>query len=164
MAFTRKALAGLGLNEDAIEKVMALHGTSMADFIPKSELQDKITEAVEKAKKDAPPIDVTTTDAYKAIAEERDMLRALGGDEFASVKPKFREAVYKMLDRSEGAPSTADQLKTVQEKYEEYFNPAEPAEPAKTPQFGAGVQGSMPTGKTTPSFGDYWGFGKTKGE
>ena len=97
MAFTRKALAGLGLNEDAIEKVMALHGTSMADFIPKSELQDKITEAVEKAKKDAPPIDVTATDEYKAVAEERDMLRALGSDDFASVKPKFREAVVVLL-------------------------------------------------------------------
>ena len=46
MAFTRKALAGLGLGEEAIEKVMALHGTSMADFIPKSELQEKINDAV----------------------------------------------------------------------------------------------------------------------
>lgn len=97
MAFTRKALAGLGLNEDAIEKVMALHGTSMADFIPKSELQDKIAEAVEAAKKEAPSIDVTTTDEYKSVADERDMLRALGSDDFASVKPKFRESVYKIF-------------------------------------------------------------------
>ena len=164
MAFTRKALAGLGLNEDAIEKVMALHGTSMADFIPKSELQDKITEAVEKAKKDTPPIDVTTTDEYKAIAEERDMLRALGSDDFASVKPKFREAVYRLIDRGENAPAIAEQLKTVAEKYEEYLNPTEPPEPPKAPQFGAKVEGSMPKGHKEPSFGDYWGFGKMKGE
>ena len=54
MAFTRKALAGLGLNEDAIEKVMALHGTSMADFIPKSEVKDQIAAAVADAQKNAP--------------------------------------------------------------------------------------------------------------
>ncbi|WP_302815084.1 hypothetical protein [Ruthenibacterium lactatiformans] len=164
MAFTRKALAGLGLSEEAVEKVMALHGTSMADFIPKSELQDKIGEAVEAAKKEAPPIDVTTTDEYKALADERDMLRALGSDDFASVKPKFRESVYKMLDRSEGAPAVAEQLKTVAEQYEEYFNPTESQETAKAPQFGAKVEGSMPTGNKSPSFGDYWGFGKVKGE
>lgn len=165
MAFTRKALAGLGLNEDAIEKVMALHGTSMADFIPKSELQDKIAEAVEAAKKEAPSIDVTTTDEYKAVADERDMLRALGSDDFASVKPKFRESVYKMLDRSEGAPAVVEQLKTVAEKYEEYFNAAETQELAKAPQFGAKVEGSMPTGNREPSFGDYWKYGgKAKGE
>lgn len=165
MAFTRKALAGLGLSDEAIEKVMALHGTSMADFIPKSELQDKISEAVAAAKKDMPPPDVTATDEYKAVEEERDMLRALSGDDFASVKPKFREAVYKMIERGENAPSVADQLKAVAEKYEEYFNPAEPAGAAKPPQFGAGVQGSMPSGKTAPSFGDYWGFGgKAKGD
>lgn len=159
MAFTRKALAGLGLNEDAIEKVMALHGTSMADFIPKSELQDKISEAVEAAKKDAPTIDVTTTDEYKSVADERDMLRALSGDEFSLVKPKFRESVYKMLDRSEGAPAVVEQLKTVAEKYEEYFN-TETQEQAKSPQFGANVEGSMPTGAKDQSFGHYWGFGK----
>ena len=164
--FKRPALKEQGFSEAQIDWLMTEAQRSLgANYIPKTDVQDQIDAAVQAALKDAPQaVDPTETDAYKAVAEERDMLRALGGDEFASVKPKFREAVYKMLDRSEGAPSTADQLKTVQEKYEEYFNPAEPAEPAKTPQFGAGVQGSMPTGKTTPSFGDYWGFSKTKGE
>ena len=32
MAFTRKALAGLGLSEEIAEKVATLHGTSMSDF------------------------------------------------------------------------------------------------------------------------------------
>lgn len=165
MAFTRKFLTDHGVPEDQVDAIMQERNRTLGDYVPKSDVQAQIDAAVQAALKDAPQaVDPTETDAYKAIAEERDMLRALGGDEFASVKPKFREAVYKMIDRSEGAPSMADQLKTVQEKYEEYFNPAEPAEPAKTPQFGAGVQGSMPTGKTTPSFGDYWGFGKTKGE
>ena len=164
--FKRSELEAHGIKGDDQEWVMAELSRRLAvNYVSRDEAKNQADAAVQDALKDAPKaVDPTETDAYKAIAEERDMLRALGGDEFASVKPKFREAVYKMLDRSEGAPSTADQLKTVQEKYEEYFNPAEPAEPAKTPQFGAGVQGSMPTGKTTPSFGDYWGFGKTKGE
>ena len=65
---------------------------------------------------------------------------------------------------SEGAPVVAEQLKTVAEKFEEYFNPTESQESAKAPQFGAKVEGSMPTGNKNPSFGDYWGFGKMKGE
>lgn len=158
MAFTRKALVGLGLSEEAVEKVMALHGTSMADFIPKSELQDKINEAIAEAQKNLPKPDVTSSDEYKSILEERDMLRALGGEDFASVKPKFREAVYKLLDRSENAPAVSDQLKTVAEKYEEYFNPPEPENP-KTPQFGAQVTGAMPTGKTKLTCDEIW-FGK----
>ncbi len=157
MAFTRKFLTDHGVPEDQVDAIMQERNRTLGDYVPKSDVQAQIDAAVQA-------VDPTETDAYKAVSEERDMLRALSGDEFASVKPKFRETVYKMLDRSEGAPSTADQIKAVREKCEEYFNPAEPAEPAKTPQFGAGVQGSMPTGKTTPSFGDYWGFGKTKGE
>lgn len=156
MAFTRKALAGLGLTEDAIEKVMALHGTSMADFIPRSELQDKINDAVAEAQKKAPSVDVTASDEYKSVVEERDMLRALGGDEFSPVKPKFRETVYKMLDRAEGAKPITDQLKAVAEQYEEYFTPKEPEEVPKAPQFGAQVTGSMPSGNSKPTLESIW--------
>ena len=53
MAFTRRSLAALGLSEEQVEKVMTLHGTSMSDFIPKSELQGKINEALEEAKESA---------------------------------------------------------------------------------------------------------------
>ena len=151
MAFTRRSLGALGLSEEQVDKVMALHGTSMSDFIPKSELQEKIDLALADAQKNA--------DEYKAVAEERDMLRALGGDDFSSVKPKFRETVYKMLERGENAPAIAEQLKTVAEKYEEYFNPTEPAPPS-SPQFGAEVKGQMPSGKTGSTFEDVWGLNK----
>ena len=161
MAFTRKSLAGLGLNEDQIEKVMTLHGTSMSDFIPKSELQGKIDEALADAQKNAlQNVKIKETDEYKAVAEERDMLRALGGDDFSSVKPKFREMVYKMLDRGENAPAVSEQLKTVAEKYEEYFNPTEPPAQPNAPQFGADVKGKMPSGKTKATFEDVWGLKK----
>lgn len=163
MAFTRKSLAGLGLNEEMIEKVMTLHGTSMADFIPKSELKAKIDEAVAEAQKNAPATDVTQTDEYKAVANERDMLRALSGDEFSTVKPKFRESVYKMLERGEGAAPIEEQLKGISEKYEEYFTQAEKQTQPTAPQFGAQVQGQMPSGNKSPSFMDGWDFIPKKG-
>ncbi len=160
MAFTRRSLAALGLNEEQVDKVMALHGTSMSDFIPKSELQERIDTALADAQKNAlQSAQIKETDEYKAVAEERDMLRALGGDDFASVKPKFRETVYKMLERGENAPAIAEQLKSVAEKYEEYFTKPEPAQPA-APQFGGEVKGQMPTGKTGTSFMDVWGYDK----
>ena len=160
MAFTRRSLAALGLNEEQVDKVMALHGTSMSDFIPKSELQERIDTALADALKTAlQSAQIKETDEYKAVAEERDMLRALGGDDFASVKPKFRETVYKMLERGENAPAIAEQLKSVAEKYEEYFTKPEPAQPA-APQFGGEVKGQMPTGKTGTSFMDVWGYDK----
>ncbi len=160
MAFTRRSLAALGLNEEQVDKVMALHGTSMSDFIPKSELQERIDTALADAQKSAlQSAQIKETDEYKAVAEERDMLRALGGDDFASVKPKFRETVYKMLERGENAPAIAEQLKSVAEKYEEYFTKPEPAQPA-APQFGGEVKGQMPTGKTGTSFMDVWGYDK----
>lgn len=164
MAFTRKALAGLGLNEDMIEKVMTLHGTSMSDFIPKSELKTKIEEAVQEAQKNAPLPDVTQTDEYKAVADERDMLRAVSGEDFSEIKPKFRETVYKMLDRGDDAAPIPEQLKTVFEKYEEYFEKkqTEPIQ-TKSPQFGAPVQGKMPSGEKGNSFSDFWGFVPQKG-
>ena len=64
-----------------------------------------------------------------------------------------------MLDRGENAPAVSEQLKTVAEKYEEYFNPKEqPAQPG--PQFGAEVKGQMPGGNTIQSFTDLWGYNK----
>ena len=114
MAFTRRSLGALGLSEEQVDKVMALHGTSMSDFIPKSEVQEKIDQALADAQKNAlQNVKIKETDEYKTVAEERDMLRALGGDDFSSVKPKFRETVYKMLERGENAPAIAEQLKTV---------------------------------------------------
>ena len=47
--------------------------------------------------------------------------------------------------------------RTVREKYEEYFAPAEPE---KKPTFGAPTEGSMPKGETgaVKGFADAWGF------
>lgn len=157
MAFTRKTLTGYGLTEEQLEKVMTLYSTSLADYIPKSEMQAKIDEAVEAAKKDITPPDVTKSAEYQELLGERDMLRALGSDDYANVKPKFRETVYKMLDRGENAKPIEEQLKKVAEDYEEYFT-EQNEEPPTLPQFGSKVEGGMPKGQQT-SISDVW-FGK----
>lgn len=163
--FKRAALKEQGMSDAQIEWLMTEAQRALGtNYLPKTDVQEQIDNAVKAALEKAPQaVDPTTTDAYKAVAEERDMLRALGGDDFADVKPKFRESVYKQIDRSEGAASVADQLKTIREKYEEFFeteNQQTQTEPAKPPQFGASVSGSMPDGgKNKNTFEGLW-FGQ----
>lgn len=155
--FKRADLKAQGLTDEQIEFIMTEGNRSLsANYTLTSDVQGKIDAAVEAAK--TAPVDVTKTEEYMKIVGERDMLRAIGGDDFATVKPKFRETVFNLLDRSEDAPAIADQLKTIGEKYEEYFTPQEPETQPGKPSFGAPTQGSAPTGKTAPSFGDAWGF------
>lgn len=162
--FKRTVLKEKGLTDEQIEYLMTESNRALAaNYLPKSEVQEQINHALEDAKKNVPE-DVTQTEEYKTVAAERDMLRALSGDEFSSVKPKFREAVYKMLERGEEAKPIPEQLEHIAEQYEEYFTPKQTEQPAKAPQFGAKVEGSMPQGKQSPSFGDYWSFGGPKGE
>ena len=160
--FKRADLKAQGLTDEQIEFVMTEGNRSLsANYTLTSDVQGKIDAALEAAK--TAPVDVTQSEEYQKLANERDMLRAIGGDDFQTVKPKFRETVFGMLDRSEKAPAIADQLKTIGEKYEEYFTPqAQPETPPAKPNFGAPTQGSAPTGKTGPSFSDVWGFGPKK--
>lgn len=159
MAFTRKALAGLGLTEDAIERVMALHGTSMADFIPKSEVKDQIAAAVAEAQKGAPAPDIKGSDEYKNLARDfenyKKKIETSATLKKGGVKEKFIDNVYSLLE--EGKPAE-EQLSAIREQYEEYFTPNE-TQPT-TPQFGAEVKGQMPSGKHGTSFEDVWGLNK----
>lgn len=160
MAFTRKSLAGLGLNEEMIEKVMTLHGTSMADFIPKSELKAKIDEAVADAQKNAPAPNITESEAYKALQASFDSYKRkmeMSSElKKSGVKEKFLDTVYSLLT---GDKPAAEQLDAIREKYEEYFETA-PGARQPAPQFGANVQGQMPSGSRAPSFEDIWGIPK----
>ena len=157
MAFTRKALAGLGLNEDMIEKVMTLHGTSMADFIPKSELKSKIDEALIEAQKNAPALNVKDSDDYKALETEfgnyKKKIETSAELKKGGVKDKFIDNVYSLLSDEKPA---SEQLDAIREQYEEYFT-NEPTTQNAAPQFGASTKGQMPTGKTRMTFEDVWG-------
>ncbi len=125
-------------DEQKTEQLFALHGRALDDgYVSKRAAEDAKTQAVEAAKagfKVPDPVDPKTTPEYMEIVKERDMLRAIGGDDFSKVKPKFRETVFGMLDRGEKAASVADQLTGIKEKYEEYFVPDAPANNDQKPQ------------------------------
>lgn len=145
--FTREALDKILNNADITpeqrtEQIFSLYGRSLNEgYVSKSLAEEAKLQAVEAAKagfKVPEPVDPKTTPEYLEIQKERDMLRAIGGDEFQTVKPKFRETVFGMLDRGEKAAAIAEQLSGIKEKYEEYFVPDQvPAndQPRNTPQF-----------------------------
>ena len=138
--FTRPALDKIMQNaeltpEQRTEQVFSLYGRALDEgYISKRDAEDARNQAVEAAKagfKAPEPVDPKTTPEYLEILKERDMLRAIGGDDFQTVKPKFRETVFGMLDRGEKAAAIAEQLSGIKEKYEEYFIPEQ--EPPKEP-------------------------------
>ena len=145
--FTRGALDKIMNNaeltaEQRTEQVFALYGRALDDgYISRSAAEEAKTQAVEAAKagiKIPDPVDPKTTPEYVELMRERDMLRAIGGEDFNCVKPKFRETVFGMLDRGDKAAAVADQLTGIKEKYEEYFLPdQEPQkeQPRNTPQY-----------------------------
>lgn len=124
--------------EQKTEQLFALHGRALDEgYVSKRAAEDAKNAAVEAAKagfKVPDPVDPKTTPEYMEIVKERDMLRAIGGDDFSKVKPKFRETVFGMLDRGEKAASVADQLTGIKEKYEEYFVPDEQPKDDPKPQ------------------------------
>ena len=130
-------------DEQKTEQLFALHGRALDDgYVSKRAAEDAKNQAVEAAKagfKIPDPVDPKTTPEYMEIVKERDMLRAIGGDDFSKVKPKFRETVFGMLDRGDKAATVADQLNGIKEKYEEYFlpdeQPKDQQKPQNTPQY-----------------------------
>lgn len=134
--FKRPDLEAQGLSKEQIEYIMTESGRSLsANYTLNSDVQARIDEAVKAVKPE--PVDIKTTPEYMEVVRERDMLRTIGGDEFQTVKPKFRETVFGMLDRGEKAAAIPDQLTGIKEKYEEYFVSDEPAKPDQknTPQY-----------------------------
>lgn len=138
--FKRSDLEAQGMTKEQIEFIMAESGRSLsANYTLNSDVQAKIDEAVKAVKPE--PVDIKTTPEYIEVVRERDMLRTIGGDDFATVKPKFRETVFGLLDRGEKAAAVSDQLTGIREKYEEYFVPAEQPKdpnPVNTPVYSKG--------------------------
>lgn len=172
--YTRKAVTAIVNDEnltpdEKTERLFTLYGQALDDgYLSKSQAQAMQNAAVEAAKAEAikgyQAPDVKESEEYKALQkamdEERAKFKARDSEDFKGVKPKFFDTVYGMIDRNEGAKPIADQLKSIGEKYEEYFiqEEKEATPPASKPSFGAETQGSAPTGKTGPSFMDTWGY------
>ena len=102
---------------------------------------------------------ISETEEYKNLLNDFNAYKAKQNarlsEDYAGVKSKFFDAVYDMVDRSEGAKPIPEQLGAIREKYEEYFAAEKKDE---KPSFGGPTQGGAPTGKTGPSFADAWGF------
>ena len=160
MAFSRKFLLDNGVPEDKVDIILAERNRTLKDYIPQSDVQAQIDAAVEAAKKDTPPADVTTSAEYTALLGENAKLRAFQGDDFANVKAPYRDIVWEKLDHAEKHKPYAEQLQELQGSMPDLFTTKE--EPPK-PSFGAQPQGSVPSGKTGPSFMDSWGFIPQKG-
>ncbi|MGD9161518.1 MAG: phage scaffolding protein [Desulfobacteraceae bacterium] len=74
MAFTRRALKDIGVTDEQLDKIMALHGTSLADYQLKSEFNDAVKAEVEKqtgeVKKQFDGIDLKTLQDKAAQTEK----------------------------------------------------------------------------------------------
>ena len=160
MAFSRKFLLDNGVPEDKVDVILAERNRTLKDYVPQSDVQAQIDAAVEAAKKEAPPPDVKTTAEYLALMGENAKLKAFQGDDFASVKAPYRDIVWEKLDHAEKHKPYTEQLQELQGSMPDLFTTKE--EPPK-PSFGAQPQGSVPSGKTGPSFMDTWGFVPRKG-
>lgn len=107
--FKRADLKDKGFSDDQIEYIMTESGRSLsANYILQSDVQTRIDEAVKAAQ--PAPVDVKASPEYAEVVRERDMLRAIGGEDFQTVKPKFREQVFNMLESGEGAKPVSEQL------------------------------------------------------
>ncbi len=172
--FTRPKLAEIMGNdaltaEERTDQVFSLYGRAIDDgFVTKSAAKAAQESALEQAKteweKSIPKPNIKESDEYKALLGEyaayKTMQTARNSDDYKDVKPKFFETVYSMVKREDGAKPVKDQLAEIRGEYEEYFT-AKPQEQPK-PQFGAPVQGSMPTGNegAVTAFTNAWGFKK----
>lgn len=158
MAFSRKFLLDNGVPEDKIDAILAERNRTLSDYIPKADVQAQIDEALKNAKPQE--VDVKTTPEYLALAGENAKLKAFQGDDFANVKAPYRDIVWEKLDHAEKHKPYTEQLQELQGSMPDLFTTKE--EPSK-PSFGAQPNGSVPSGKTGPSFMDSWGFVPQKG-
>ena len=178
--YTRKAVSAI-IGDEALtaeektERLFTLYGQSLDDgYISKSAAQAAQNAAIEQAKADAvkgvQAPDVKETDEYKALQTEYNAYKvkqeARTSADYAGVKPKFFDAVYDRVDRSEGAKPVKEQLDAMRADFEEFFNPTDDngkgGQPGK-PQFGAGTGGQQPSGEKGASMIELWGYSKKYG-
>ena len=157
--FKRNNLKEKGLTDEQIEYIMTESGRALGDYELKSNIQSQIDAAVEAAKGDHQDINPLETEEYKTLLAKTQKLEAFATDDFAVVKAPYKDMVWEKLNHDEKHEPYAEQLKTLAESMPDLFVPVQEEQP-KTPQFGAGTQGSLPSGKKVESFSDVWGYTK----
>ena len=175
--FTRPEVAKILNNadltpEERADQIFSLYGRALDDgYVTKKAAETAQNSAIESARKEweksIPKPNVLESEEYKKLQGEYEGYKAkttaLASEEFKDVKSKFRDRVYDLLDRADGAKPVSEQLADLKKEYEEYFTAAEPA-PNK-PQFGAKPEGTMPKGDegAVAAFQNAWGFNPRKG-
>ena len=142
MAFTRRYLKELGLEDEAIDKIMAEHGKSIEGMITKSESEDAVKRAVDEAKSgwDAnhKTVPVKESDEYKELDKKYNEL-VLGNQLVsAKVKEKYKDFVKGKLPSDK---PFEEAIKAVKDEYPEFFDtdePPKPEPPKNKPTLGGG--------------------------
>lgn len=157
MAFSRKFLLDNGVPEDKIDIILAERNRTLADYIPKADVQTQIDNAVAAAAKDvkAPEVDVKSSPEYLELLGINAKLQAFQTDDFASVKAPYKDIVWGKLDHGEKHAPYNEQIEAIKTDMPDLFITQE--EPPK-PHFGTAPAGQAPTGNAGPSFMDNWGF------
>lgn len=156
-------LANEGLSpEEKVEQIFALHGQALdAGYVTKEAAAAAKASAVEEAQKSFKIPDPKESAEYKALNDQfaayKTKQEARTAPDYASIKPKFFDAVYDRIDHTKPVKEQIEKLKT---DYEEFFNAEQKEEPPKQPQFGTQSEGTMPKGDGGESFAKYWGFPK----
>ena len=157
MAFSRKFLLDNGVPEDKVDVILAERNRTLADYVPKSDVQSQIESAVEKATKDAKPeaVDVKTSPEYLELLGQNQKLTAFQTEDFATVKAPYKDIVWQKLDHAEDHTPYSEQIAELSKTMPDLFVTQE--EPPK-PNFGTAPKGAAPTGNAGPSFEDTWRF------
>lgn len=155
MAFSRKFLLDNGVPEDKVDVILAERNRTLADYVPKSDVQAQIDKALADNKVEPPEIDVKTTPEYMELLGKNQKLEAFQTDDFKTVKAPYRDIVWSKLDHAEKHKAYAEQIAELTEIMPDLF--VAPEEPPK-PNFGTAPKGAAPTGNGQPSFMDNWGF------
>lgn len=156
----RSEIVKAGVSEDKanelLESIMSMYGASTADMVSKEDLEELKQEAVNEAMKNTPK-DYKESQDYKDLLgrvqeyEKKDTIRTLTDKGVKS--DKYAEMLLERLDKEKDID---EQLTAFKEEYADMFNVEQEEEPK--PQFGAQPKGTMPSGKETQTFGDFWSF------
>ena len=155
MAFSRKFLLDNGVPEDKVDVILAERNRTLADYVPKSDVQAQIDKALEENKAAPPEINVKESPEYLELLGQNQKLTAFQTDDFATVKAPYKDIVWSKLDHAEKHKPYAEQITELKDSMPDLFVPDE--EPPK-PSFGTAPKGAAPTGKAEPSFMDNWRF------
>ena len=163
--------------EERADSIFSLYGRALDDgYVTRGAAEAAQNAAIKQAQEawekewstSHPAINVKESEEYKALQADFEGYKtkqtARNSEDFKSVKPKFFDRVYDLIDRADGAKPVSEQLADMKKEYEEYFiseSPAGTPAPNK-PQFGAPTQGNMPKGEegAVAAFTNAWGFKK----